>query len=71
MAKVSKNQGDASTNNPKAPAPDVYKSAVWTVFLTPGSDVSVSESRCAQYDHLSPGLYLLVEMHMDSCGHHG
>lgn len=33
MAKVSKNQGDASTNNPKAPAPDVYKSAVWTVFL--------------------------------------
>lgn len=40
-------------------------------FLTPGSDVSVSESGCAQYDHLSPGLYLLVEMHMDSCGHHG
>lgn len=33
MAKVSKNQGDASTNNPKAPAPDVYKSAVWTVFF--------------------------------------
>lgn len=40
-------------------------------FLTPGSDVSVSESGCAQYDHLSPGLYLLVEMHIDSCGHHG
>lgn len=40
-------------------------------FLTPGSDVSVSESGYPQYDHLSPGLYLLVEMHMDSCGHHG